>query len=119
MVQQTNTNNNEAERLVGDYQVVQEQIRSSALQLEQLQMQKAELERAKEEVSGASGKVYISVGGVIVETDKAKALEDISSKAELTQVRIGSLTKQFNDIKTKEKQLGEKLTQMLGGKDTG
>jgi prefoldin beta subunit len=116
---QQNQNNSDAERLVADYQLVQEQLRASALQLEQLQSQKTELERAKEEVSGASGKVYITVGGVIVETDKAKALEDIGSRMELTQVRIGSVTKQYNDMKAKEKLLGDKLTQLLGSKGPG
>ncbi len=119
MAQQQNTGGNEAEKLVSDYQLVQEQLRSSALQLEQLQAQKAELERAKEEVAGAAGKVYISVGGIIVETDKQKALADISSKAEITQVRIGFITKQYNDMKSKEKQLGEQLTKMLDKRNTG
>lgn len=119
MAQQQNSGENETEKLVSDYQLVQEQLRASALQLEQLQAQKAELERAKEEVSNATGKVYVSVGGVIVEMEKQKALEDIGSRAELAQVRIGSVTKQYNDMKAKEKQLGEKLTQMLDKKGAG
>ena len=92
--------------------MLQEQMRSATLQLDQLQIQKAELEKAKDEVGGASGKVYITVGSVIVETNKDKALSDIKEKAELTEVRIGSLTKQLNDLKTKEKTLGEKITQL-------
>lgn len=75
-------------------------------------MQKSELARAKEEVDGANGKVYITVGGVIVETNKDKALADIKEKTELSDVRINSLTKQLNELKAKEKQLGEKITAM-------
>lgn len=112
MAQQTNQGESEAEKLVRDYQMTQEQMRGAALQLEQLQAQKSELGRAKEEVGGASGKVYISVGGVIVETNKDKALADIKERSELTELRITSLTKQFNELKGKEKQLGEKITQM-------
>lgn len=118
MVQQTNEGEKEAEKLVRDYQMTQEQLRAAAMQLEQLQTQTTELARAKEEVSGSTGKVYITVGGVIVETNKEKALADIKDKSEFVEVRLNSLTKQFNDLKAKEKQLGEKLTQMYK-KDQG
>ncbi len=101
---------NEAEKLVRDYQMVQEQLRSAALQLDQLQAQKAELSRAKEEVDGSTGKVYITVGGVIVETTKDKALSDIKDRSELNEVRVTSLTKQFTELKGNEKLLGEKIT---------
>jgi len=109
---QQDTGEEEAERAVRDYQQLQEQLRAAAVQLNQLQAQKADLDRAKEEVSGAGGRVYLTVGGVIVETTKEKALKDIGERSELTTVRIGSLTKQYNDLKAKEKQLGDRLTQM-------
>lgn len=100
------------EKLVKDYQMVQEQLRMYAIQLDQLKNQKAELERAGEEVGKATGKVYISVGGVIVETTKAKAQEDIKEKSELTETRVKSTDKMFNDLKAKEKSLNEKITQI-------
>ncbi|MCL5239583.1 MAG: prefoldin subunit [Candidatus Marsarchaeota archaeon] len=112
MAQQKTPEENDAEKTVRDYQMTQEQLRATSLQLDQLQLQKAELARAKEEVSASGGKVYVTVGGVIVETGKDKALADIKEKSELADVRIGSFTKQLNDLKSKEKQLGEKITQM-------
>lgn len=102
----------EAEKTVREYQMVQEQLRSASMQLEQLQAQKAELEKAQEELSGATGKVYITVGGVIVETTKQKAIEDIKGRSEVNGVRLASMTKQRGELKAKDKQLGEKLTQM-------
>ena len=110
MAQQTGEQ--EAEKLVRDYQMAQEQLRAAALQLDQFQNQKMELERANTEITNATGKIYITVGGVIVETEKGKALSDIKEKQELTEVRITSISKQYNDLKAREKQLGEKLTQM-------
>ena len=98
--------------MLKDYQMVQEQLRMYAIQLDQLRNQKAELERANEEVSKAMGKVYISVGGVIVETTKDKAQVDIKDRTELSETRIQSMTKQFNDLKAQEKQLNEKITQI-------
>ena len=105
-------NEQEMEKMVRDYQMVQEQLRVYAIQLEQLKAQKAELERANEEVTNSSGKVYISVGGVIVETTKEKAVADLKDRSELSDTRINGVNKQFNDLKAKEKQLSEKITEI-------
>jgi prefoldin beta subunit len=102
----------EIEKMVREYQMLQEQLRNAALQLDQLQNVKADLERAKAEIEKATGKVYISVGSVIVETTKDKAAADVKEKAELTDVRLQSANKQYTELKTREKQLGEKITQV-------
>jgi prefoldin beta subunit len=102
----------EAEKMIRDYQMTQEQLRAASMQLDQMQMQKAELSKAKEEITGSTGKVYISVGGIIVETTKEKALEEIKSRSEMNDVRITSVTKQYTELKAKDKQLSERLTQM-------
>jgi prefoldin beta subunit len=110
--QQPSEGMQEAEKMIRDYQITQEQLRSASLQLEQLQAQKAELAKAQEEITISTGKVYITVGGVIVETNKQKALEDIKGRSEITEVRISSLTKQYTELKTRDKQLSEKLAQI-------
>ena len=100
------------EKLVKDYQLLQEQMRISALQLDQLRNQKADLERAKEEISKSEGKVYLTVGGVIVETTKEKAQTEITDRLELSEARANSINKQYTSLKEKEKALGEKITQL-------
>ena len=102
----------EIEKLLRDYQLTQEQLRTLAMQIEQMQSQKIEMERAKEELDKSSGKVYFSVGGVIVETTKDKAVADINDRHSLTSARIQTFNKQYNDVKAREKQLNEKLTQI-------
>lgn len=102
----------ELEKLVKDFQILQEQLRASALQLDQLQNQKADLERAKGEIEKASGKVYITIGNVIVETTKEKALAEIKEKSELAEARVQSTTKHYNDLKAKEKASSERITQL-------
>jgi len=103
---------NDLEKLLSEYQAVQEQLHTFAAALDQLQNQKEEIERAKQEINAATGKVYISVGGVIVETTKEKALADLNERAEMTSLRISTTTKQYNELKNKEQQLGSKLTQL-------
>ncbi|MHB1829933.1 MAG: prefoldin subunit [Candidatus Micrarchaeaceae archaeon] len=105
-------NEQEVEKMVRDYQMVQEQLRMYAIQLEQLKVQKAEFARAGEEVTGSTGKVYMSVGGIVVETTKDKALADLKDRGDLSDTRIKSITKQYDDLKLKEKQLSEKITEI-------
>jgi prefoldin beta subunit len=105
-------NPQDIEKMIKDYQSVQEQLRLYAIQLEQLKAQKSELERASSELEKSTGKVYISVGGVIVETTKDKASSDVKDRVELSNTRIQSVTKQYNDIKAREKALSEKITQI-------
>ncbi len=98
------------EKMLKDYQVIQDQLRSVALQLDQLQAQKIDMEKAKEELDKAQGKVYITVGGVMVETTKEKALVDISERTSLNKARIDSMNKQYTELRNREKQLNEKIT---------
>ena len=102
----------EVEKLLKDYQVMQDQLRAMAMQLEQLHAQKIEMDKAKEELDKASGKVYFSVGGIIVETTKEKAQADITDRSSLTEARIQSVNKQYAEFRNKEKQLNEKITQL-------
>ena len=100
------------EKMVKDYQIIQEQLRVYAIQLDQLKNQKAELERADEEVGKSTGKVYISIGSVIVETTKEKATTDIKERSSLTDARIQSVNKQYTELRNREKQLNEQITQL-------
>lgn len=102
----------ELEKLLKDYQILQEQLRTVALQLEQLQTQKIDIERANDELEKATGKVYITVGSVIVETSKEKALDDLKDRNALSETRIQSINKQYTELKNKEKQMNEKITQL-------
>ena len=108
---QNRASDQEMEKLLRDYQIIQEQIRSFAIQLDQLHNQKGDLERAKEEINKASGKIYITVGGVIVETTKESASKDIDERSELTETRITSTTRQYTELRNKEKQYSERIMQ--------
>ena len=108
----TQTNAEELEKLLKDYQILQEQLRTAAMQLEQLQGQRTDMERANEELGKSSGKVYMNVGAVIIETTKEKALDEIADRSALSDVRIQSTNKQYTELKNREKQLNEKITQL-------
>ncbi|MDE1850286.1 MAG: prefoldin subunit [Candidatus Micrarchaeota archaeon] len=100
----------DVERILRDYQMIQEQIRAYSMQVDQLTVQKSELDAAKEEVAKATGKVYVTIGGVIVETSKDTALKNIDEKKESGEIRVQSTTKQLNELKAKEKKLRDEIT---------
>ncbi|MGC8662302.1 MAG: prefoldin subunit [Candidatus Micrarchaeia archaeon] len=109
--QNTNTENqNNLENIVKEYQLIGEQIRAYSIQLQDFQLQKTEAEAAREEVSKANGKVYFTIGGVIVETDKEKAITNLKEKSESLGLKIQMLNKQLTTLKSKEKALNEKLS---------
>ncbi len=104
------------ERILRDYQNVQQQLRTAMLQTEQLNARKIELSTAADEVKKATGKVYFTIGGITVETTKDKAAADISEKTETVDIRLHSLEKQINELKLKEKQLRDEINKLSGAK---
>jgi len=92
----------ELEKLVKEYQLLEEQIRGFTLQLQEMQLQKSEAENARSEVEKATGKIYLTIGGVIVETDKEKALSNLKEKSESLELRIQMINKQLSSLKSRE-----------------
>ena len=103
-------NESEIEGMIKDYQVVQAQMRNLAMQVDQYQAQRSEVDSAKTELDKAEGKIYVTIGGIMVETDKASAIKNVQEKIELLEIRLQASTKQYNELKAREKALREKLT---------
>jgi prefoldin beta subunit len=98
------------ENIVKEYQVLQNGMRSMAMQLDQMQLQKADLDTAITEIEKSEGKVYLTVGGVLVETSKDDALKSTRERADLVGVRLQGISKQYNEMKEKEKKIREEIT---------
>lgn len=104
---------NQIEKLTKDYQLLQDQLQSIAMQKEQFTAMKEEYKEAMAEVEKATGKVYISVGGVIVEVQKDQAVKDIKEKQESTEMRLSIVTKQYEDLIKREQSLRSEITGAL------
>ncbi len=105
----------ELEKLTRDYQLVQEQLQALAIQREQFSAQKEEQKTALAEVTKTTGKVYMSVGGVVVETSKDDALKDIKDRQDSTEMRLGIINKQYDEFSKREKSLRTSITEALKG----
>ncbi len=103
----------ELEKLTRDYQIIQEQMQTLALQKEQFTLQKEEHKVALAELEKAAGKVYISVGGVIVETTKTDAIAKIKERQESVDMRLTIINRQYDDFTKKEKSMREEITTAL------
>lgn len=103
----------EIEKMTRDYQVMQEQLQSLAIQKEQFSSQKEELKDALAELEKAAGKIYVAIGGVMVEQKKDDAVKDVKERQETLDMRLSIITKQLDDLSKKEKSLREEITTVL------
>lgn len=103
----------EIEKMTRDYQVMQEQLQSLAIQKEQFSSQKEELKDALAELEKAAGKIYVAIGGVMVEQKKDEAVKDVKERQETLDMRLSIITKQLDDLSKKEKSLREEITTVL------
>jgi prefoldin beta subunit len=103
---------NEEEKIIRDYQNLQNQMRATATQIDQLKVQKSELNMAMEEVEKSSGKIFFTVGGVMVEKGKDDTLKEIAEKLDMINIRSNSLNKQMGELQAKEKDLRDRITKM-------
>lgn len=103
------------EKLTKDYQLLQDQLQSIAMQKEQFTEMKEEYKEAMVEVEKSAGKVYLSIGGVIVEVPKDQATKDIKEKQESTDMRLSIVTKQYEELLKREQSLRTEITNALKG----
>jgi prefoldin beta subunit len=104
---------NELEKLTRDYQMLQEQLQALAVQKEQFKEQKEEIRQALEEIEKAKGKVFLSIGGVMVDVDKATATKSLKERQDSNAMRLTIVEKQFDDVSKKEQALRTDITAAL------
>lgn len=94
-------------------QQYQQQAQVIAMQKQQLEMQLAELEAALEELKNSKEKsVFKSVGPVLVKIGTADMKAELAENVETTNVRIKSVSKQDELLKSKMKELSSQFSEM-------
>jgi chaperonin cofactor prefoldin len=83
------------------------------MQKEQFKEQKAEFAEALEEIEKAKGRIYLAVGGIMVDVDKATATKSVKEKQDSAQMRLGITEKQFDELSKKEQSLRVEITAAL------
>ncbi|MCL5092946.1 MAG: prefoldin subunit [Candidatus Marsarchaeota archaeon] len=103
------------EKLTMNYQKMQEQLQNIAMQKQQYEAQKQEYKQAEEEIGKASGKVYSTIGGVIIETTKEEALSTIKEKKEFVEMRLNLISKQGDELSKKEAEMRAQINEAIKG----
>ena len=103
------------EKLTREYQVLQEQLQGLGIQREQFREQKEELKMALEEVEKSKGRVFLAVGGIMVDVDKETATKSLKERQESNTMRMTIIEKQFEDASKKEQALRSQITEALKG----
>lgn len=101
------------EKITRDYQMMQEQLQSLAVQREQFKAQKDELKEADTEVQKAKGKIYLTIGGIMVEVDRETAAKNIKERQESNTMRLTIVEKQFDELSKREQSLRAEITAAL------
>ncbi|HIH50237.1 TPA: hypothetical protein HA291_02140, partial [Candidatus Micrarchaeota archaeon] len=58
-------------------------------------------------------RIYLAVGGIMVDVDKATATKSVKEKQDSAQMRLGITEKQFDELSKKEQSLRVEITAAL------
>ena len=67
------------------------------------------------ELAKANGKVYSTVGGVMVETTKNEAVKNVKERQDSVEMRLSIITKQYDESVRKEKALRDEIEGIIKG----
>jgi len=101
----------EAQQILGQAQIYQQQIQGIMAQKEMLASQIAEIDKALEELANTKEKqVYRISGPILLKTGKNKVKKELEDKKEMINLRLKSLEKSEKKAKEKVDVLRQKLT---------
>jgi len=98
-------------------QQVQQQLQTIVQQKAQYDMAVREARRAIEELKDVADddEVFVNIGAVMMQQNKAKVMESLVEKVETLEIRIKSLEKQETALKGKFEQLQSQIKGALEG----
>ena len=109
----------ELEKTLIEYENLERQLQVLVLQKHQLQLQLNEINLAEEELKKVRGEVYKSIGSVMVKTTSEDADKDLKERKELSDMRLSTLTKQEEKLRSSLLVLQKKLQEKMKGYDLG
>lgn len=99
-------------------QQLQQQLQTVMSQKAQYEISVKEAKKAQEELTEVAddAEVFVNVGTILMQRDKATVLAQLSDKVESMELRIKSLEKQEKALQTKFEQLQAQIKGALEGK---
>ena len=101
----------QAQQLLGQAQVYQQQMQSIMAQKETLKVQQLEIKKALEEIGKSpEGHVYKASGPILIKSSMEDVKKELSEKDEFITTRLQTLERSEKKVKEKIEELREKLS---------
>ncbi len=100
----------QAQHLLGQAQVYQQQMQSIVAQKETLKMQQMELKKALEEMEKSQeASVYKASGPILIKSSREDVKKELSEKDEFITTRLQTLERSEKKVREKIEEIREKL----------
>ena len=97
------------EKKVKLYKQLVQTYQNLAMQRQAIMVELAEMEKALKELESHDGRVFKSLGTVLIETTKEKAVSELSEKKEEYELKLKSLDKQVETVEQRIEKLRKEL----------
>jgi len=105
----------ETKKMIGQFQVYQQQLQTILMQKETMKLQMMEMERALKELDGTKQKTAYKITGQIMISKPVEELKkDLNETKEGIDIRVKSLEKSEKRVSDKLKGLQTKLREVIG-----
>ena len=103
------------------YEQLQQNLQSVLVQKQQVDLESIEIDKALEELNKSADdvKVYKSAGTVMVSSNKADVVKNLTESKDLSNTKITVLNKQEERLKESLKEVQEKLDETMKRSTTG
>ena len=103
------------------YEQLQQNLQSVLVQKQQVDLERIEIDKALEELNKSADdvKVYKSAGTVMVSSNKADVVKNLTESKDLSNTKITVLNKQEERLKESLKEVQEKLDETMKRSTTG
>ena len=100
---------------IGKMQQSQQNLQSILMQIQQVEMENAESDRALEELKKAADgdQVFKYAGSLLIKSDKKSLIDELEEKKELSKTKTTVLAKQEERLKTSLQEQEQKIQEML------
>jgi len=108
---------NQMQEKIGQIQLIQQNLENFGMQKQQFQVQQTEIETALLEIKNTNT-AYKIVGNIMVLTDKEKLRKDLEEKNEMLTIRVNTIEKQEDKLRSKFEELQQEVMKNLEDKNT-
>lgn len=105
-------------RSLMEYENLEKQLEVILIQKHQMEIQKNEIKHALDALKTATGEVYRNVGSIVLHTTKDHAVNDLTERNELLEVKLNAISKQEEKLRATvtdyQRKLQDKMKEYRG-----